>query len=322
MGTELQYVLNLAALLKRNVDTLNPEGDIGESWAYSRERFSKENITTGFDWLQESMDRMLEQYNRESVRKMMLKQEKIFKEQVKELHRLYIVQKMLMGELKSNREIQHASLTNAVPDTIHLGPDCRVADARTGYWSTATSSQTSHSPYSRTNHPAPHMSFDYKFHQSFDVKSEPSSNEPSSCSRYACRTQRGFDLEQAVGEGNSTEFSVREDPTSSFKRVSKDKMAIDGSQDLCLCTDEDSDIELTLSIGRSTDKKKMKHRPHSNIELGSSKSTPNETRQLISSTSVRLDQEEEMSDASATNFSQESLKRPHWLFQNLRLNRT
>lgn len=84
MGTELQYVLNpLAALLKKNVDALNPEGDIGESWAYSRERFSKENITTGFDWLQESMDRKLEQYNRESVRKMMLKQEKIFKEQVK-----------------------------------------------------------------------------------------------------------------------------------------------------------------------------------------------------------------------------------------------
>lgn len=73
MGTELQYVLN----------PLNTEGDIGESWAYSRERFSKENITTGFDWLQESMDRMLEQCNRESVRMMMLKQEKIFKEQVK-----------------------------------------------------------------------------------------------------------------------------------------------------------------------------------------------------------------------------------------------
>lgn len=84
MGTELQYVLNpLPALLKRNVDALNTKGDIRDSWAYSRERFFKENITTGFDWLQKSMDRMLEQYNRESVKKMMLKQEKIFKEQVK-----------------------------------------------------------------------------------------------------------------------------------------------------------------------------------------------------------------------------------------------
>lgn len=229
---------------------------------------------------------------------------------------------MLMAELKCNVELQHASLANAVPEAIHLGSDYRVTNARTGYWSTATSSQTSHSPYSNTYHPWAHMSFDSNFHQSFDVKSEPSSNEPSSSSRYASRMQRGFDLERTVKEENSTEFSVREDPTSSFKGISKDKLAIDGSHDLRFCSDEDSDIELTLSIGRSTDKKKMKHRPRSNIELGCSESTPNETGQLIPSTSVTSDREVEMNDASAANFNQESLKRPHWLFQNLRLNRT
>lgn len=83
MGTELQYVLNpLATLPERNVDALNVKGDAADSWAYSRERFFKENISAGFHRLQESMDRMLVQYNKESVKKMMLKQEKMFREQV------------------------------------------------------------------------------------------------------------------------------------------------------------------------------------------------------------------------------------------------
>ncbi|KAH7671724.1 hypothetical protein IHE45_09G006800 [Dioscorea alata] len=44
------------------------------------------------------MDRFLEQYNREYVKKVMINQQEIFKQQVRELHRLYKVQKMLMIE--------------------------------------------------------------------------------------------------------------------------------------------------------------------------------------------------------------------------------
>ncbi|KAM0933773.1 hypothetical protein DsansV1_C34g0225141 [Dioscorea sansibarensis] len=44
------------------------------------------------------MDRYLEQYNREYVKKVMIDQQEIFKQQVHELHRLYKVQKMLMIE--------------------------------------------------------------------------------------------------------------------------------------------------------------------------------------------------------------------------------
>lgn len=105
MGTELQYVLNpLATLPERNVDALNVKGDSADSWASSRERFFKENISAGFHRLQESMDRMLEQYNKESVKKMMMKQEKMFREQVKmtiksmSLLRVYFNQCFKTGE--------------------------------------------------------------------------------------------------------------------------------------------------------------------------------------------------------------------------------
>lgn len=44
------------------------------------------------------MDRFLKQYNRKYVKKVMIDQQEIFKQQVRELHRLYKVQKMLMIE--------------------------------------------------------------------------------------------------------------------------------------------------------------------------------------------------------------------------------
>lgn len=81
MGTDLQNTLNpLGPLQKGNGDALNIVGVPADSWAYLKKRFLRENLTS-FNWLQESMDRLLEQYNRDSLREMMLKQEGIFKEQ-------------------------------------------------------------------------------------------------------------------------------------------------------------------------------------------------------------------------------------------------
>ncbi|KAJ8638333.1 hypothetical protein MRB53_012600 [Persea americana] len=47
------------------------------------------------------MERLLEQYSKESMKLAMLKHEEIFKEQVNELHRLYQIQKLLMDEMES-----------------------------------------------------------------------------------------------------------------------------------------------------------------------------------------------------------------------------
>ncbi|ERN03635.1 hypothetical protein AMTRI_Chr12g235290 [Amborella trichopoda] len=57
------------------------------------------------------MERFLENYNKENLKKAMLKHEEIFKEQVSELHRLYRVQKLLMDDLRS-KSFQHQPSTD------------------------------------------------------------------------------------------------------------------------------------------------------------------------------------------------------------------
>ncbi|GER52023.1 hypothetical protein STAS_29438 [Striga asiatica] len=63
-----------------------------------------------------SMDRMFELQKIESMRKMMLIQEEIFKQQVQELHRLYNLQKKLMQELEKNGLIIHRKAKTLHPD--------------------------------------------------------------------------------------------------------------------------------------------------------------------------------------------------------------
>ncbi|CAI9761260.1 unnamed protein product [Fraxinus pennsylvanica] len=60
------------------------------------------------------MDKMLESHNNDSIKKMMLMHEEIFKQQVKELHRLYNLQKKLMHELKTEVLRRRAPLTETV----------------------------------------------------------------------------------------------------------------------------------------------------------------------------------------------------------------
>ncbi|XP_058113697.1 uncharacterized protein LOC131256710 isoform X2 [Magnolia sinica] len=258
---------------------------------------------------------LLEQYNnKESMGKMMLKQEEVFKEQVKELHRLYRVQKMLMTELRS-KEMKFHYLSNMDPRATCTGSNYTDPDQQTEFWS-PNGSQTSHSYFSNNYHQTVQIPFDYNFHQRYNVRLDSSSQEPSSSSGETFRMHRGFDLEWPARGDTSTNVSEIHDQGPIFRQRMKDKMAIGGiSHDQCYNTSGENDVELTLSIGYGTDKKKSKHRPRSNIELGCSESTPNETRQPILSTSARSEREEECGD-------RESLQRQHWLFRTLSLNRT
>ncbi|XP_077236794.1 ras guanine nucleotide exchange factor Q-like protein [Tasmannia lanceolata] len=314
MGTKLHHALNpLATFPKNNGDSVDIGFDTTESWDCSTERIQKENTRTSFNQLQESMDRLLEQCNKESVRKMMLKHEEIFNEQVQELHRLYRVQKMLMAEMRS-KELKLSSLTKEVPGSIHMGADYIESDTQSRFWSSATGSQSSHSPFSGSHHLTPQM--EYNFHQRCNIRADPSSHE--SCSGETFRVQMGLDLERPVEENiSSTDVSAIEDQVSFFRRKSKDKMSVDGPHDPHFCNDDDNEIELTLSIGYGTDKKKRDRRSCSDLQLGCSESTS----KLTPSVSVRRDQEEECSDPSAASFNRESLQRPHWLFRALSLNR-
>ncbi|KAJ0962257.1 hypothetical protein J5N97_030085 [Dioscorea zingiberensis] len=58
----------------------------------------------------------LRQHDRQYLRKVMMKHEEVFKHQVRELHRLYKVQKILMAEL-SSKKMKIRSITNASAST-------------------------------------------------------------------------------------------------------------------------------------------------------------------------------------------------------------
>ncbi|XP_077216819.1 uncharacterized protein LOC143851319 [Tasmannia lanceolata] len=251
------------------------------------------------------MDRLLEQYNKESMRKLMLMHEEIFKEQVQELHELYRVQKKLMSEMRS-REMDSPSLANEVPEAMHVGSDYMESDTQTRFWSTATGSQSSHSPFSNSHQSTTEM--ECNFHQRNNI-TDPSSQD-------TFRVQMGFDLERPAEENNSpTDVGSTEYQTSFFQRNSRDKMCVDCPQDPHFHAD--SEIELTLSIGYGTEKKKRNRKPCSDLQLGCSESSST----LIPSTSLREDQEQECSDPASVTSNRESLQPSHWLFRALRLNR-
>ncbi|CAA0809749.1 Unknown protein [Striga hermonthica] len=71
----------------------------------------------GSQGLDFSMDRMFELQKIESMRKMMLIQEEIFKQQVQELHRLYNLQKKLMQDLERNVLIINRKAKSLQPDS-------------------------------------------------------------------------------------------------------------------------------------------------------------------------------------------------------------
>ncbi|MED6191528.1 hypothetical protein PIB30_001261 [Stylosanthes scabra] len=111
MGTKVEYSVNLLAT---SLDSNKLRGvggvDVWEHYYYQNKLLTNNNNllrTTIISYKVEDpiiMDRILERNNIEYIRRTMQMHEGIFKQQVRELHRLYSVQKMLMDELR--REIR------------------------------------------------------------------------------------------------------------------------------------------------------------------------------------------------------------------------
>ncbi|XWS70959.1 hypothetical protein CRYUN_Cryun03dG0095600 [Craigia yunnanensis] len=289
MGTKLEFAINPLASSQSSNSCSFTVHFVDD---YFRTRALKENRQKiGFD-------RVLERHNMESIRKTMQMHEDIFKHQVRELHRLYSVQKMLMDELKN--EIR-----------------------QNRFWATPmTSSDINQSQFINQHYLTTQTTCGYNLH----VQGDPSSRERSgSCSGDTMKISRGFDLERPTGEDISAEAgAVEEDQAgpSSLMQSRINQMTIEGS-------DKDSEVELTLSIGGSSSRKMPKNsKPHSQ-ELGctNSLSIHKEIKELDSSALFKSDRGEDcsgpntpMSSSSAT-FDLER-KRPHWLFQGLNINRT
>ncbi|BBG92831.1 hypothetical protein Prudu_000679 [Prunus dulcis] len=147
------------------------------------------------------------------------------------------------------------------------------------------------------------------------LRDDPISREGSgSCSGDTLRMSRGFDLERPAEEDMSTGVSTIDQeqagPSSHMAFKSKN-MSIAGC-------DEDSEVELTLSIGSSKNKKRSKsYQP----QLGCAELIHNE-KELDSPASFKSDRGGDCSDpttpmsSSSATFDQER-KQPHWLFHDI-----
>ncbi|KAJ6673548.1 hypothetical protein OIU85_012544 [Salix viminalis] len=251
---------------------------------YLQTRGLEKNLqVSGTDKSGSSTDRMPDKHHTDFIKKTMQLHEDIFKQQVRELHRLYSVQKILMEdlekEIKQNRK----------------------------YWAPITSPDIN--CYELVNRPnsTALTTCGYSFHIQ-SLREDPSSRESGSRSGETVKMSRGFDLERPADEDISTGVSAVDEKQAgpSTYADQKRKMSVDGS-------DEDIEVELTLSIGGCTGKKISKN--YQTLELDSPASFKSERGEDRSIPRTPL-----MSSSNAT-FDQDR-KRPHWIFQSLSINRT
>lgn len=99
------------------------------------DRIDNNSAAPGTHKCEDWMDGPLEEPSKEYLRNTMLHQEKVFNEQVLELHRLYCVQRALMSEL--NKEL------GSRPATAAAASSGAASDAKSGLWSSTSDSKTS-----------------------------------------------------------------------------------------------------------------------------------------------------------------------------------
>ncbi|XP_031381218.1 uncharacterized protein LOC116195928 isoform X1 [Punica granatum] len=248
MGTRFEYAINLLASSpissssssKTNTTSFRIVNDTEKlrSSNLRAERRTEKRGLCGF-WEQERedgmMDRNEEIRNIEYIKKTMQMQEDVFKQQVRELHRLYNVQKMLMDEVK--KQFEQSRIWAPLPTT--------------------TSSVTNMNSISWPNQAFP----------------SPRNDPPS---------PRNFDLGGPIKGDISTDTSR-------------------GTNNEVGCSMEEHEVELTLSLGGKTSKRK----PKAEAE-----------KKFVPLLSIESDRGGPAPDNSgSTETSDRERKRPQWLFQ-------
>ncbi|XP_020697159.1 uncharacterized protein LOC110110153 isoform X2 [Dendrobium catenatum] len=195
--------------------------------------------------------------------------------QVRELHRLYKIQKTLMTRQRCEKVKMNSSVVTSNPQI--------VTDAMNKLKSSRTSSETTHSSHVsvRNNSNAVLNSEHTLVHQSAAMAAGHTSRDLINFSE-PLRTSKEYLLQNPV-EGESPES----------------------------CSNEECNLDLTLSIGCASDKMKS----------ADWKEMTTRSTQLLASNLNREASEQEFTNSS-NGFGAESLKRPRWLFQALSLNRT
>ncbi|KAI3962647.1 hypothetical protein MKX01_027422 [Papaver californicum] len=241
-------------------------------------RFLNQRLAS-VDQNQYFMDRLLKQYDKESVKTTMLNQEEIFKEQVHELHHLYVVQKTLMIEFKMNKSRGH-SKDNHQP---------RV-------WATRIVFETNNCSFTNTNN------FGNIFYQLFSVRTKPINlpeHSGTSLSRDNVKMHKDFDLESPA-EKFSRDIG-RDQICSSSTTSSKGKMKVKSLNEQHLYTE-----------GEAEKKKQKNCQSISSIYLHTNHK---HNRQMDSSLSIKdLGVEDSTIGNINATFSQETLQKPPWYF--------
>ncbi|CAJ1975883.1 unnamed protein product [Sphenostylis stenocarpa] len=303
MGTKIEYSINLLASSAVESNNFIVGGvDVWEH--YQNKGVTNNHFSFGVNKLQDPMDRMFDRNNIESIKKTMQMHEDIFKQQVRELHRVYSVQKMLMDDLRKETKQKK-------------------------FWTPMNGIDMSHSHFLQHQQQQQEttttlISYGPDFHVQ-SLREELCSKERSgSCSGETMKRQRGFDLERPAERDIFGGCDEHEAGPSSYTALERCKISSnDGS-------DEDMEVDLTLSIGGSQVKNNNNNNNNINskkpylLPLGCSDSPYGKTRELNSSVSFQSDRVGDCSDpttpmsSSSVTFDQER-KGPHWLSQGLKL---
>ncbi|KAL2340298.1 hypothetical protein Fmac_008238 [Flemingia macrophylla] len=281
MGTKIEYSINLLA---SSVDSNNFVVGGVDVWEHYQNKGATSNHFN-FD----PMDRMSDRNNMESIKKTMQIHEDIFKHQVRELHRVYNVQKMLMEDLRKETKQKK-------------------------FWTPMNGIDISHPHFLQQQHQATTL---ISYGHVRSLREDLCSKERSgSCSGETMKRQRGFDLERPSERDILGGCDETEAGPSSYNALQRCKISNDAS-------DEHMEVDLTLSIGGSQVKKNNNKKPYL-LPLGCSDSPNGKTRELNSSLSFQSDRVGDCSDpttpmsSSSVTFDQER-KGPHWLSQGLKL---
>lgn len=197
------------------------------------------------------------QHSKEILKQTMLKQEEIFRGQVRELHRLYHVQKLLMAELRNKEGTSKFAppTRQTSPIMFQFGSDHIQPEGKRHFWDALTGSVTDKD---NIGYRQPIWGMDRQQSISSDCLGQSIPNvlqeikdssqdlyrlQPS---RATCRT---FDLEQPAVEYMNDKDTYPNEEDTTLRIYVDDTAKLDRSSSFRMCLEPDTDVQLTLATG-------------------------------------------------------------------------
>lgn len=197
------------------------------------------------------------QHNKEVLKQTMLKQEEIFRGQVRELHRLYHVQKLLMAELRNKDGTSkfNPPTRQTNPLMFQFGSDHIQSEGKRNFWDALTGSVTDkdnigyRQPIWGIDRPQT-FSSDFLGQSIPNVLQEIKDGSQDfyrlQPSRATCRT---FDLEQPAMEYMNDKDTYPNEEDTALRIYVDDTAKLDKSSSFGMCLEPDTDVQLTLGTG-------------------------------------------------------------------------